>query len=92
MVINPRRSNSISMMKIAYRPIRIPPSILLKVNPDHIIAKHIETPIIVAGMIRYIVKSYEAAVIEIGEMSAAIPIDNSGSVMLEPIKVPIATP
>ena len=43
-------------------------------------------------MIRYIVKSYDASVKDIGETRAAIPIDSNGSVMFEPIKVPIATP
>tara|TARA_B100001094_G_scaffold321735_1_gene369916 strand:+ start:1788 stop:2000 length:213 start_codon:yes stop_codon:yes gene_type:complete len=68
------------------------PSHLLNLNPVHIIAKHNDTPIIVAGMIRYIVKSYDVSVKEIGDTRAAIPIDNSGSVMLDPINVPIATP
>ena len=72
--------------------IRIPPSNLLKLNPEHIIPKQTDTPIIVAGIIRYIVKSYDASVSEIGEISAAIPIESNGSVMLDPIKVPLATP
>ena len=59
--------------------IRIPPSNLLNLNPDHIIPKQTDTPMIVAGIIRYIVKSYDASVSEIGEISAAIPIESNGS-------------
>ena len=70
----------------------MPPSIRLNVNPVHIIARHRDAPKIVAGMIRYIVKSYDASVSEIGEINAAIPIDRRGSVMFEPMSVPIATP
>jgi hypothetical protein len=43
-------------------------------------------------MIRYIVRSYDCSVNEIGEINAAIPIERSGSVIFEPIRVPIATP
>jgi len=68
------------------------PSNLLNLNPVHIIARHNETPTKVAGMIRCIVKSYDPSVIEIGDTSAAMPIESSGSVMLEPISVPMATP
>lgn len=70
----------------------IPPSKRLNLNPVHIIPRQIETPIIVAGIIRYMVRSYEADVREIGETNAAIPMDSRGSVILEPIRVPIATP
>ena len=70
----------------------MPPSNLLNLNPVHIMAKHNVTPTNVAGMIRCIVKSYDASVIDIGDTKAAIPIESNGSVMLEPIKVPIATP
>ena len=70
----------------------IPPSKRLNLNPVHIIAKQIETPSIVAGIIRYMVRSYDAEVSEIGDTNAAIPMESRGSVMLEPIRVPIATP
>ena len=68
------------------------PSQRLNLNPVHIIAKHIDTPRSVAGIIRYIVRSYDASVSDIGETNAAIPMDSSGSVIFEPIRVPIATP
>ena len=55
-------------------------------------ARQSDTPSKVAGIMRYIVRSYEASVSEIGETKAAIPMESSGSVMFEPISVPIATP
>ena len=70
----------------------IPPSKRLKRNPVHIIIRQTDTPMRVIGIIRYIVRSYDCSVSEIGEINAAIQIDNSGSVIFEPIKVPIATP
>jgi hypothetical protein len=70
----------------------MPPSNLLNLNPVHIMARHNVTPTKVAGMIRCIVKSYDSSVIDIGATKAAIPIESNGSVIFEPIKVPIATP
>ena len=46
----------------------------------------------VVGMMKCSSSGASELVIANGLISAAIPIDNNGSVILEPIKVPIATP
>ena len=49
-------------------------------------------PIMVVGMMKWSSSGASEGVIANGLISAAIPIDNNGSVILEPIRVPIATP
>ncbi len=46
----------------------------------------------VAGMTTFMIRGKELAEMVNGEIIAAIPIDSMGSVMFEPMSVPMATP
>ena len=92
MTIYPLRCNSNITKNSKYKPARTPPSHRLNLKPVHMKIRQQDTPMIVAGIIIFITSGTEAAEIVKGDTIAAIPIESIGSVMFEPIRVPIATP
>jgi hypothetical protein len=54
--------------------------------------KQATTPIIVAGITRYMIRGADVGESVRGLTIAAMPIESIGSVIFEPISVPIATP